>query len=51
MCNHLFTSGTAVTVIKLEEPRLCLAELAETVAEHHGVRREQSCLQQETSVD
>jgi predicted DNA-binding transcriptional regulator YafY len=43
ICNHLFTWGTAVTVIEPEELRLFLTELAETVAVHHGVRREHPC--------
>ena len=42
MCNHLFTWGTAVTVIEPGELRLYLADLAETVAAHHDVERGQS---------
>ena len=40
MCNHLFTWGTAVTVIEPEELRLSLADLGEAVAAHHGAQRE-----------
>ena len=49
MCNHLFTWGTAVTVIEPENLRLYLTELAETVAAHHGGSREQVRLQHGTS--
>ena len=42
MCNYLFTWGTAMTVVEPEALRLCLAELADAVAVHHGVRRKQS---------
>ena len=42
MCNHLFTWGTAVTVIEPEELRRDLTEFAETVAAHHGGQPEQS---------
>lgn len=49
MCNHLFTWGTAVTVIEPEALRLHLAELAEAVAAHHRARREQSSPLQGTS--
>ncbi|MBO0710559.1 MAG: WYL domain-containing protein [Acetobacteraceae bacterium] len=41
MCNHLFTWGTAVTVIEPEVLRRSLADLAGQVATHHGVRCEQ----------
>ncbi len=37
MCWHLFTWGTAVTVIEPEELRLKLAELAAGVAVQHGI--------------
>ncbi|MBO0736711.1 MAG: WYL domain-containing protein [Alphaproteobacteria bacterium] len=42
MCNYLFTWGTAMTVVEPKALRLCLAELADAVAVHHGVRRKQS---------
>ncbi len=42
MCNHLFTWGTAVTVVEPEKLRRHLAELAESVTMHHGVQCEQS---------
>jgi predicted DNA-binding transcriptional regulator YafY len=51
MCWHLFTWGTAVTVIEPEKLRIYLAECAETAARHHGVRREQQRLQHITSQD
>jgi predicted DNA-binding transcriptional regulator YafY len=51
MCWHLFTWGTAVVVIEPEELRLHLAELAETVAAHHGVPHQQPHPQRVTSED
>lgn len=42
MCWHLFTWGTAVTVIEPETLSGTLAELAATVAEHHGKQHRQS---------
>lgn len=49
MCWHLFTWGTAVTVIEPEALRLYLAELAEAAVVHHGVQREQPHFEQMTS--
>jgi predicted DNA-binding transcriptional regulator YafY len=46
MSNHLFTWGTAVTVIEPDELRLYLTELAQDLAVHHGIQRERSRLQQ-----
>ena len=37
MCNHLFTWGTAMTVIEPENLRLKIAELAEMLARRHGL--------------
>jgi predicted DNA-binding transcriptional regulator YafY len=39
MCWHLFTWGTAVTVVAPEELRMQLAELASAVAAHHVGKR------------
>ena len=36
MCWHLFTWGTAVTVVDPDELRMQLAEIAAAVASHHG---------------
>ena len=35
MCWHLFTWGTAVSVIEPQELRMKLATMADEVAEHH----------------
>jgi len=39
MCNHLFTWGTAVTVVAPEELRFHLAGLADAIAVHHCAPR------------
>jgi predicted DNA-binding transcriptional regulator YafY len=39
MCWHLFTWGTAVTIVAPEDLRLRLAELASTAAAHHMEQR------------
>lgn len=36
MCWHLFTWGTAVTVVAPDELRGALAEMAGVVVRHHG---------------
>lgn len=46
MCWHLFTWGTAVTVVAPEQLRECLADMAAEAAAQHGVKRGQSDLRQ-----